>query len=234
MGQKIHPKLFRLSTIYRWDSKWFARKKNLIPFLREDVLIREFLMKELHHASVDHVSIDRNSNDVRITIFSAKPGYIIGRQGAGIEELKKKIKKQFYRGKKTQIHLNIQEVARPNLSARITGLQIAQEIEKRMPFRRSMKMAAERVMKSGAKGVKIMVAGRLNGAEIARSEMISQGSIPLHNLRADVDFARVTARTIYGAIGLKVWIYKGEVFGDDPVEREVRKRPQRRNNRNRN
>lgn len=212
MGQKIHPKLFRLQTIYNWDSKWFAKRKDYISFLREDVRLRSFILKALKDASVDKVSIDRDANNVKVTIESAKPGFIIGRQGAGIEELKKKIKKEFYRGKKTVINLNIQEVSQPALASRIVGLQIATEIEKRLPFRRSMKMAAERVMKAGAKGVKITVGGRLNGAEIARSETISRGSIPLHNLRADVDFARVTARTIYGAIGIKVWIYRGEIF----------------------
>lgn len=214
MGQKINPKVFRLQTIRTWDSKWFAKAKNYIPFLQEDVKLREYLLKALKEASVDSVTFDRNANDVHITIFSAKPGFIIGRQGAGIEELKKKLKKEFYRGRRTNVNINIQEVSKPALSSRIVGLQIAAEIEKRMPFRRSMKMAIERVMKAGAKGVKVTVGGRLNGAEIARSETLSQGSIPLHNLRADVDFARITARTIYGAIGIRIWIYKGEVFED--------------------
>ena len=215
MGQKIHPKAFRLQTIYSWDSKWFAKRKNYIDFLKGDVRLRSFLLKELRDASVDRVVIDRNANNVNVTIESGKPGFIIGRQGAGIEELKKKIAKKFYPAKKTVVNINIQEVSQPSLSARIVGLQIATEIEKRLPFRRSMKMAAERVMKAGAKGVKITVGGRLNGAEIARSETISRGSIPLHNLRADVNFTRVTARTIYGAIGIKVWIYRGEVFANE-------------------
>lgn len=218
MGHKIHPKAFRLQTIYKWDSKWFAKRKDYIPFLREDVRLRAFLLRVLHEASVDKVVIDRDSNNVSITIESAKPGFIIGRQGAGIEELKTKIKKEFYRGKRVAININIQEVAQPAVSARIVGLQIASEIEKRLPFRRSMKMAVEKVIKAGAKGVKITISGRLNGAEIARTETISRGSIPLHNLRADIDFARVTARTIYGAIGVKVWIYRGEVFEKTEVD----------------
>lgn len=212
MGHKIHPKLFRLHTVATWDSKWFAKRRDFASFLRDDVRLRQYLLKELHEASVDRIIIDRDSNNVTINIESAKPGFIIGRQGAGIEELKKKIKTKFYQGKRVVLNINIQEVKDPSLAARVVGLQIAQEIEKRLPFRRSMKMSAEKVMKAGAKGVKITLSGRLNGAEISRSETISRGSIPLHNLRADINFSRVTARTIYGAIGIKVWIYRGEVF----------------------
>ncbi len=222
MGTKIHPKAFRLQTIYGWDSKWFAGAAKFIPFLREDVRIRAFLKKELKDAGVDMVLIDRNAEKVTVTITAAKPGFIIGRAGAGIEDLKKKLVSNFYRGRRVALNLNIQEVAKPALSAAIVGQQIAQETEKRMPFRRSMKMARERVMKSGAKGVKIALSGRLNGAEIARREMLSEGSIPLHNLRADIDFARVTASTIWGTIGIKVWIYRGEVF-EHETEKKIEK-----------
>lgn len=233
MGHKIHPKLFRLHTIYTWDSKWFASKKNYVSFLKEDVNLRAYFLKELRDAAVDHVEIDRNASDVTITIHSAKPGFIIGRAGAGIEELKKKVKKKFYRGRRTNVTINIQEVSRPALSARIVGLQIAQDIEKRMPFRRSMKMSAERVMKAGAKGVKISVAGRLNGADIARIETVSRGSVPLHNLRADINFSRIPARTIWGVIGIKIWIYRGEVFETGVVEKQSIEKPQRKSRRNR-
>lgn len=213
MGTKVHPKVFRLSTIYRWDSKWFANRRNFISYLRDDVRLRRFIEKTCKDAGVDKVSIDRNSNEaITINIIAGKPGFIIGRAGAGVEDLKKKITKEFFRGRRVALNLNIQEVARPSLSAKLVGEQIAAETEKRMPFRRSMKMAVERVSKGGAKGVKLVMSGRLNGAEIARREMISHGSIPLHNLRADIDFACVTARTIYGAIGIKVWIYRGDVF----------------------
>jgi len=227
MGHKIHPKLFRLQTIYTWDSKWFASKKNYISSLREDVMLREYLKKTLKDASVDQVLIDRHSDKVNITITSAKPGFIIGRAGAGIEDLKTKLKKEFYRGKRTALNINIQEVAKPSLSASIVGQQIAQEIERRLPFRRSMKMARERVMKDGAKGIKITVAGRLNGSEIARTETISEGSIPLHNLRADINFARVTARTIWGAIGIKVWVYRGELFETEAAPTNAIEKPTR-------
>jgi len=212
MGHKIHPKVFRLSTIYTWDSKWFAPRRDYIQYLSEDVRLREYLLAELTDAGVDSVKIDRNRDKISINIISAKPGFIIGRAGAGIEELKKKLKKKFYRGRRVNLQINIKEVDNPSLSARIVAQQVAKEIENRLPYRRSIKMAVERVMKSGAKGAKVMVGGRLNGADIARKERVSQGSIPLHNLRADVDFARVMARTIYGAVGVKVWIYKGEVF----------------------
>ena len=220
MGHKVNPKAFRLSTIYRWDSKWFVPRRRYIQALKEDVELRDFIERTLKDASVDKVTIDRNANNINVTIFSAKPGFIIGRAGAGIEELKVKIAKKFYRGKRVVVNINIQEVSKPSLSSKIVAQQVAQEIEKRLPFRRSLKMAIERVMKAGAKGVKVTVSGRLNGSEIARSETISQGSIPLHNLRADIDFARVPARTIYGAIGVKVWIYRGEVF--EEVEAPVK------------
>lgn len=232
MGQKIHPKVFRLATIYKWNSKWFGNRKSYVNNLREDVGIRSYLMKRLKDASIDHVEIDRNAQKVTFTIYTAKPGVVIGRSGAGIDELKLEIKKRFYRGTRTNVIINVQEIKSPSLSACVVGQQIASEIERRLPFRRSMKMAMERVMKSGAKGVKITVGGRLNGADIARKETVHGGSIPLHNLRADVDFARVPARTIYGVIGVKVWIYRGEVFEEDTADkkREIEKpKPRKRN-----
>lgn len=221
MGNKIHPKVFRLATIYSWDSKWFGGKKNYIAQLQDDIHVRDFLTKELREAGVDLIEIDRNANKMTVTIHAAKPGVVIGRSGAGIEDLRKKLLKKYFRGRRMNIIVNVQEISQPSLSANVIGLQIAQDIERRLPFRRSMKMAAERVMKSGAKGVKIMVGGRLNGADIARKEQIIQGSIPLHNLRADVNFARIRANTIYGVIGIKVWIYRGEVFDGEPNAKSV-------------
>ncbi|MFH1253341.1 MAG: 30S ribosomal protein S3 [Candidatus Uhrbacteria bacterium] len=212
MGHKVHPKAFRLSTIRSWDAIWFARNDSFKEFLREDVQIRDFLNKELHDAMVDRVEIERTRQQVSVVIFSAKPGVIIGRAGAGVEELKKKILQKFFRGRRVALSLNVKEVARPSLSAQIVGQQIAADIEKRFPFRRAMKQAIERVLKARAEGVKITLGGRLNGAEIARTETLAKGKVPLHNLRADIDFATVTARTIYGAIGVKVWINRGEIF----------------------
>ncbi len=229
MGRKVHPKVFRLSTIYKWDSKWFAPRRDYVKSLSEDVKLRAFLKDQLKDAGVDAVTIDRNRDKITINVTSAKPGFIIGRAGAGIEELKKKLMKKFYRGRRVNLQINIQEVSRPALAARIVAQQVAREIENRLPYRRSIKMAVERVMKGGAKGVKVMVSGRLNGADIARKEMVSKGSIPLHNLRADVDFARIMARTIYGAVGVKVWIYRGEVFDGDDAKPKSGTRVTRKN-----
>lgn len=211
MGKKTHPIAFRLAVNKDWQSHWFA-EKGFQAFLQEDVRIREFLLKSLRDALVDRVDIERSRQIVTITILAAKPGVVIGRAGAGIDELKKKLKVKFYQGRRTTVNVNVKEVENPSLSSRVTALQIAMDIEKRMPFRRIMKMAIERVMKSGAEGVKITLSGRLNGAEIARTETLANGKIPLHNLRADINFASLPARTIYGAIGVKVWINRGEVF----------------------
>ena len=228
MGHKVHPRAHRTQVIYTWDSKWFGSKKNYISQLSDDVRIRDFLRKELRDAGSDLIEIDRNANKVTITIHAAKPGVIIGRSGAGIEDLRSKMMKQFYRGRKVNIVINVQEISQPSLSANVVATQIAQDIEKRLPFRRSMKMAMERVMKAGAKGVKIQVGGRLNGADIARKERVHQGSIPLHNLRADISYSRVQSNTIYGAIGVKVWIYRGEVFDDAKKSAPVTARDNRR------
>lgn len=221
MGNKVHPKAFRLSTIYGWESKWFADGKKFVAALSEDVRIREFLRKQLKEAQVEKIEIERTPKHVTINLHTAKPGFVIGRAGAGIEDLKKKLLKTFYRGRRVTLAINVHEIARPALSSEVVGQQIAKEIETRMPFRRSMKMAIERVMKAGAKGVKLTLSGRLNGAEIARTETLSQGSIPLHNLRADIDFARVRANTLQGVIGVKVWIYRGEVFNGQVKTEEV-------------
>ena len=232
MGHKVHPKVFRLNTVFTWDSKWFARGKQFIAQLQEDVELRDFLRKALKDSGLNDIAIERTPKHVTITLTAAKPGFIIGRQGAGIEDLKKKIMLQFYRGRRVTLNLNVHEIANPSLSAQVVGQQIAQDIEKRMPFRRSMKMSIERVMKSGGKGVKLTLSGRLNGAEIARTETLSQGSIPLHNLRADIDFARIRANTVYGVIGVKVWIYRGDVFeGEKRQEVSAEPAPRQRDNR---
>ncbi len=212
MGRKVHPIGFRLGVTRGWASVWFADRNIFVTFLQQDVKIRAFLMKLLKDALVDQVEIERTRDEIKILIHSAKPGIIIGRGGSGIEDLSKKIKNEFFRGRRVKMSVNVKEVQNPSLSSQIIGQQVALDIEKRMPFRRVMKGTIDRVMKSGAKGVKIKIGGRLNGAEISRSEVLSQGKIPLHTLRADIDFSSVTARTIWGAIGIKVWINKGEVF----------------------
>lgn len=222
MGQKVHPKAFRLGIIATWSSKWYAspRNRSYQQQLKVDVEVREWLMKQLKEAAVDHVDVERSPSSVSIVIHTAKPGVIIGRAGAGAEDLKKKILSKFFPKKsKVNVKLNIIEVSRPNLCSAIVLQGMAADIEKRMPFRRVLKMAVERVTKAGALGVKVMVSGRLNGAEIARREMLSSGSVPLQNLRADIDYAQGFAQTIFGAIGIKVWIYRGEVFDREREKR---------------
>jgi len=210
MGRKVHPKIFRTGPLYSWDSKWFSNK-NFSSLLKEDIKIRRFLEKKLKEASLDRIEIERLANTVAINIYSAKPGIIIGRGGSGAEDLKKEIKKKFLKPKAV-LNLNISEIPKPNLSAAIVARSIAADIEKRIPYRRVMKQAISRVEKAGAEGVKITVAGRLNGVEIARTETLSWGKIPLHTLRADINYKQDEADTTYGVIGIKVWIYRGEIF----------------------
>lgn len=220
MGQKVNPKIFRIGLTRTWPSKWFGVGKNYISRLQQDVKLRKFLMAELREAGVDRVEIERSANKIIVGIFTAKPGLIIGRGGALAEELKKKIHRQFLKNFRLgEINLNISEVERPGLSASIVAQQMAAEIEKRMPFRRVMKQAIGRVERAGALGVKVVVSGRLNGAEISREEMLVSGKVPLHTLRADIDYAQVTAKTTFGAIGIKVWIYKGEVFEKEETKK---------------
>lgn len=211
MGQKVNPIVFRLGYIKTWPSHWYSsRKKGYAKLLRQDVEIREYIGERLKEAGVAVVEMERGANSLTVTIKAAKPGLIIGRGGAGIEELKKTLKKKFL--KKENLTVNIQEVERPALSAPVVLQSMAADIEKRLPFRRVLKHALERLGKAGALGARVWVAGRLNGAEIARTEVLSFGTLPLHNLRADIDYAFGEANTIYGKIGIKVWVYKGEVF----------------------
>ncbi len=210
MGQKVHPKIFRIGPLYTWNSKWFS-EKDYSKLLKQDVLIRRFLEKKLKEASLDKIVIERSANSVTVTVHSGKPGIIIGRGGSGAEDLKKEMKRKFL-DPKANLNLNIVEVSKPNLSAAIVAQGIAADIEKRIPYRKVMKQVIGRVEKAGSEGIKVTVAGRLNGAEIARTETLSWGRIPLHTLRADIDFCQTVANTIYGVIGVKVWIYKGEIF----------------------
>lgn len=222
MGQKVHPKVFRIGELYGWSSKWFS-KRDYAKFLQQDITIKKFIRKELKDAAVAEVEIERSAGAITVVIHSGKPGIIIGRGGQGVEELKKKVKKNFL-DSKTNININIQEISNPNLSAELVVQSMAADLEKRMPYRRVMKQAISRVEKTDAKGIKVTIAGRLNGADIARTETLSSGSLPLHTLRADIDYARGVARTIYGAIGIKVWIYKGEVFKKDQAKKQDKKK----------
>lgn len=214
MGQKVNPVGFRLGGLQEWQSKWYANKHAYATLLEQDVKMRRYLKNALKEALIDRIDIERSRNTVTVTVHAAKPGVVIGRGGAGIDKVKKHITRT-YLPPKTNLNINIQEVRQPNLSAAIMVQNIIMELEKRTAFRRILKQSVNRIMREGAKGAKVMIKGRLNGAEIARQEMLAQGLIPLHTLRANIDFARGHAQMTYGKIGVKVWIYKGEVFDKD-------------------
>lgn len=214
MGQKVNPVGFRLGGLQQWQSKWYANKHTYPVLIEQDIKIRRYLKNALKEALVDRIDIERSRNTVTVTVHAAKPGVIIGRGGSGIDKVKKHITRT-YLPPKTNLNINIQEVRQPSLSAAIMVQQIIVELEKRTAFRRILKQSLNRIMRDGAKGAKIMLKGRLNGAEIARQEMLAQGLIPLHTMRANIDFSRSHAQMTYGKIGVKVWIYKGEVFDKD-------------------
>ena len=224
MGQKIHPVGFRLAVTKGWSSKWFAKNNEFTNVLKQDIDARKYLQKHLANASVGRVVIERPAKSARITIHSARPGVVIGQKGAGIEELKRDLEKLLG----VAVHVNIEEIRKPELDAQLIADGIAQQLEKRVQFRRAMKRAMQNAMRAGAKGIKIMTSGRLNGADIARSEWYREGRVPLHTLRADVDYATSEALTTYGIIGLKVWVYKGEM---GQVQVQTEQRENRRNNR---
>jgi len=208
MGQKVNPIIQRIGIIRTWDSKWFAGKKKFAKFLHQDIEIEKIIHKDLFDAGVARIEIQRNANKVNLFIHTAKPGIIIGKQGANVDVLKDKLKKKF----NEDFIISIREVKKPALDARLLAESIATQVEKRISYRRASKMGIERAMEAGAKGVKIYLSGRLNGVEIARSEFFTQGKIPLHTFRANIDYAVHHAKTEYGTIGITVWIYKGEVF----------------------
>lgn len=207
MGQKVNPKGFRVGVIRDWDSRWYARKE-YSDYLLEDYQIRKYLKKRLYDSGISRIEIERAAGRVKVNIFTAKPGIVIGRGGAEVESLKKALEKMT--GKKVNIYIN--EVKKPELDAQIVAESVASALERRIAFRRAMKQAVTRTMRMGAGGIKLMCAGRLGGAEIARTEWISDGKVPLHTLRADIDYAVAEADTTYGKIGIKCWIYKGEVL----------------------
>jgi small subunit ribosomal protein S3 len=211
MGQKIHPVGLRLGITRTWDSRWFE-KKHYIDWLHEDVKIRAFFNKWMRSAAISKIEIERRANQARVIVNTAKPGIIIGKRGVGIEEIRKNLEK--LTGKNVQV--NVMEIKHPELDARLVGQNIVDQLEKRIAFRRAMKQAIMRTMKAGARGVKVQVSGRLGGAEIARTERNADGKVPLHTLRADIDYAHVEAFTTFGRIGVKVWIYRGEVLPDQP------------------
>ncbi len=207
MGQKIHPKGLRVGIIKDWDSKWYA-EKNYSDYLLEDYQIREYLKQKLFAAGISHIVIERAGNVLRTFIHAAKPGMVIGRGGTGVEELRRALEDMTSK----QVYVNVIEIKSPELAAQLVAENVAAQLERRISHRRAMRQVMMRTMRAGAKGIKVMVSGRLNGAEIARREWAREGTIPLHTLRADIDYAVATAHTTYGQIGVKVWIYKGEVL----------------------
>ena len=209
MGQKIHPTGFRLSVQKNWSSKWYANKANFPIMLQEDIRVREYLKKKLSHASVSRITIERPSKNARFTIYTSRPGIVIGKKGEDIEFLRGELQKRMG----VPVHVNIEEIRKPEIDAQLISDNIAQQLEKRIMFRRAMKRSIQNAMRLGALGIKIQSAGRLNGIEIARCEWYREGRVPLHTLRADIDYGTSTAQTTYGAIGIKVWVFKGETMG---------------------
>ena len=216
MGQKVNPIGMRLQVNRTWDSRWYADTKDYGDLLLEDLAMRDFIKKECAQAGIARVIIERPHKKCRVTIYTARPGVIIGKKGADIEVLRKKLANMTA----SELHLNIVEVRKPELDAQLVGESIAQQLERRVSFRRAMKRAVQNAMRMGALGIRVNVAGRLGGAEIARTEWYREGRVPLHTLRADIDYANVEASTPYGIIGIKVWIFKGEIMEHDPSARD--------------
>lgn len=216
MGQKVHPKIQRIGIIETWPSRWFATKKEYTTLFHQDLEIKKTIRRELPDAGVSKIEIYRAPGSVTLNIWTARPGIIIGRQGENISELKEKMNKIF----NTNFAINIKEIKKPDLDALLVADNIAKQIEKRISYRRAAKMSLSKSIEAGARGAKILVSGRLNGVEISRDEQFIEGKIPLHTFRADIDYACVPARTTYGTIGVKVWIYKGEVFKKKKEEKQ--------------
>jgi small subunit ribosomal protein S3 len=229
MGQKVNPIGFRLAVKKNWSSKWFSTSKNFAALLNNDIKVREFLNKKLVNAAVSKIIIERPAKNAKITIYSARPGIVIGKKGEDIETLRSSL--QDLMG--IPVQLNIEEVRKPEIDATLIAQSIAQQLEKRVMFRRAMKRAMQNAMRLGAQGIKIKSAGRLNGIEIARSEWYREGRVPLHTLRADIDYGVARAQTTYGIIGIKVWVFKGEIFednkkvitGEPEVEQKIEDKP---------
>lgn len=213
MGQKVNPVGMRIGIIRDWESKWYADKE-YGTLLMEDVRIRDYVKEKLKDAAVSHIDIERAANRVNVTIHTAKPGMVIGKGGSEVENLRAQLAKMTDK----KVHINISEIKKPDMNATLVAESIAQQLERRISFRRAMKQAMQRTMRAGALGVKTLVSGRLGGAEIARSEGYSEGTVPLHTLRADIDYGTAEAHTTYGRLGVKVWIYRGEVL---PAKKKV-------------
>ncbi|GFN36925.1 30S ribosomal protein S3 [Tepidimicrobium xylanilyticum] len=219
MGQKVNPHGLRVGIIKDWDSKWFADKKNFNDYLIEDYKIREYIKKSMFIAGISKIEIERAANRVKVTIHTAKPGMVIGKGGTGVEQLRKDVEKMT----KKEVIINVEEVKVPELDAQLVAENIASQLERRVSFRRAMKQAIQRTMRAGAEGIKTAVSGRLGGADMARTEGYSEGTIPLQTLRADIDYGFAEADTTYGKLGVKVWIYKGEILPTKKVDEDEKK-----------
>jgi len=223
MGQKVHPTGIRLGIVKDWTSKWYADSKDYADLLNTDLDVRDFLKKRLAQASVSRIQIDRPAKNAHITIHTARPGVVIGRKGEDIDRLRKEVSAKMG----IPVHISIEEIRKPELDARLVAENVAGQLERRIMFRRAIKRAVQSSMRLGAEGIRINIAGRLNGAEIARSEWYREGRVPLHTLRADIDYGLAEAKTTYGVLGVKVWIFKGEVFAGQEAEEPVTKKTAR-------
>ena len=228
MGQKVNPKGFRVGVIKEWDSKWFADKEDFSDLLVEDHKIRELIKKEVYDAGISDIEIERAVNNIKISVYTGKPGMVIGKGGAGVEELKKKVEKI---APKKRIIINVEEIKSQDVNAQLVAENIASQLENRIAFRRAMKQAVGRTMRAGALGIKTQVSGRLNGADMARTEGYNEGKVPLQTLRADVDYGFAEADTQYGKIGCKVWINRGEVLPGEKASRQPNLKPKHNNKR---
>lgn len=216
MGQKVHPKGFRIGVLEGWESRWFAEKEYAV-LLHEDIRIRDFIKKRLHHAGIAKVEVERAANKAKINIYTARPGIVIGKKGAEIEKLKAELARLTNR----EVYLNIHEVRRPDLDAQLVAENVGLQLERRVAFRRAMKESVARAIRMGAQGIKVRCSGRLAGAEIARTEWYREGRVPLHTLRADISYGLAEAKTTYGVIGVKVWIFRGEILTRDAEQQKT-------------
>ena len=213
MGQKVHPVGMRLGIVKDWSSTWYAGRRDYADFLNSDLEVRDYIRRRLAHASVSHIQIRRPARNARIVVHTARPGIVIGKKGEDIERLRREVSRMM----DCPVNIGVEEIRKPELDARLVAESVANQLERRIMFRRAMRRAVTNAMRLGAEGIKVMVAGRLNGAEIARSEWYREGRVPLHTLRADIDYGLAEARTTYGVIGVKVWIFKGEVEDEAPA-----------------
>ncbi len=223
MGQKVHPVGMRLGIVKDWSSTWYAGRRDYADYLNTDLEVRDYIRRRLAHASVSHIQIRRPARNARIVVHTARPGIVIGKKGEDIERLRREVSRMM----KCPVNIGVEEIRKPELDARLVAESVANQLERRIMFRRAMRRAVTNAMRLGAEGIKVMVAGRLNGAEIARSEWYREGRVPLHTLRADIDYGLAEARTTYGVIGVKVWIFKGEVQEEAPAAADAPSQPAR-------